>query len=75
MSADPAIDLFSRCFGCGYEFQPGDRRLRFKQDEWSEHMGLEPLGIDIDIGLCDRCTQGGDFKEPEIVSASSRGRA
>ncbi|MBA2633461.1 MAG: hypothetical protein H0U86_10770 [Chloroflexi bacterium] len=63
-----AIDFFSKCFGCGKEFEPGDVRLRFSLDEWERHEGLEPTpDIGIDIGMCADCTEAGNFKVPEIV--------
>jgi hypothetical protein len=66
---ESGINLFSKCFGCGREFKRGDSRLRFSLDEFADYRGLGELGIDIDIGLCDDCTEKGDFKTPEIVDA------
>lgn len=65
------IDLYTRCYGCQRDFQPGDLRLRFSLNEWERYEGRpETPDIGIEIGLCDDCTQAGDFKDPEVVPAS-----
>ncbi len=66
--SDPAIDFFSKCFGCGKEFSPGDVRLRFSFNEWERYEGMEELPVDIDIGMCEDCIEAGNFKVPEIVT-------
>lgn len=64
-----SIDLFSRCLGCGYEFQTGDVRLRFTMGEFGDRFGCERFDGDemFDMGLCADCIQPGEFKTPEIV--------
>lgn len=68
-SEPDTIDLFSRCLGCGHEFESGDERLRFSLQEFGDHFGLQRFpGVDMfDIGLCAECIQAGDFKTPEVV--------
>lgn len=63
----PPIDFFSKCFGCGHEFKPGDVRLRFSFNEWEAFEGMDQLPVDIDIGMCEDCIEDGNFKIPEIV--------
>lgn len=65
--SESAIDFFTRCFGCGKEFQPGDVRLRFSFNEWEQFEGMDELPVDIDIGMCEDCIEPGNFKAPEIV--------
>jgi len=66
------IDFFSKCFGCGKEFQPGDIRLRFSLNEWERQAGLQPTpDIGIDIGMCEDCIEPGNFKVPEIVEQAA----
>jgi len=48
-----------RCFGCNRDVRSGEDHIHVDLDDWSEHAGLERLGIPFEVVFCSDCIEDG----------------